>query len=279
MKLEHRTTKAVGQGSPYPLGATLLPDGVNFAIYSRNASEVFLLLFDRPDGEPTDVLQLRERDKFVWHAHVAGVKAGQLYGTRCGGDYRPDWGLRFNDAKLLLDPYARAVTGKFRNTDNLLLAYDPQPGAGDRIPDRLEGEPNYVPVDSTQLLYAKNTSARVFKLLDDKSTYVLISGRWYRAASFQGPWTHVAATQLPKEFAKIPDSSPVEDVKASVPGTRQAQEALIANSVPQTAAEPRRLISLDPASPQERSPVPARAWSAPPTPPGSQARGPCRRAP
>src|SRR5262249_60615733 len=49
---------------------------------------------------------------------------------------RPEWGLRFNDAKLLLDPYAKAVTGKFRNTDGLLLAYDPQPGAGDRVLDR-----------------------------------------------------------------------------------------------------------------------------------------------
>ena len=135
MQLEHRTTKPIDKGSPFPLGVTLLPDGANFAIYSRNASEVFLLLFDRPDGEPTDVVQLRERDKFVWHAHVGGVKAGQLYGYKVRGEYRPDWGLRFNDAKLLLDPYAKAVSGKFRNTDNLLLAYDAEPGAGDRVPD------------------------------------------------------------------------------------------------------------------------------------------------
>jgi len=135
MNLEHRTTRAIEKGNPFPLGATLSPDGANFAIYSRNASEVFLLLFDRPDSDPTDVVQLREREKFVWHAHVGGVKPGQLYGYKVRGEYRPDWGLRFNDAKLLLDPYAKAVTGKFRNTDNLLLAYDPQPGAGDRTLD------------------------------------------------------------------------------------------------------------------------------------------------
>ena len=97
---------------------------------------MFLLLFDTPDGEPTDIIEFKERDKFVWHAHVKGVKAGQLYGYKVRGEYRPEWGLRFNDAKLLLDPYAKAVTGKFRNTDNLLLAYDPQPGAGERAPDR-----------------------------------------------------------------------------------------------------------------------------------------------
>jgi glycogen operon protein len=51
-QLKHRTTKSVEKGKNFPLGATLAPDGVNFAIYSKHASEVFLLLFDKPDGEP-----------------------------------------------------------------------------------------------------------------------------------------------------------------------------------------------------------------------------------
>ena len=135
MNLEHRTTKTVAQGSPFPLGATLVADGVNFAIYSKHASDVFLLLFDTPFGEPTDVIQLRDRDKLIWHVRVKGVSAGQLYGYRVCGEYRPEWGLRFNDCKLLLDPYAKAVTGKFRNTDNLLLAYDSRPGSVDQFPD------------------------------------------------------------------------------------------------------------------------------------------------
>src|SRR5689334_19301648 len=109
-ELRHRTSLAVTKGTHYPLGATLTPDGVNFAVYSRQAASVFLLLFDEPDADPSDVIELQERDKFVWHAHVAGVKAGQLYGYKAGGEYRPEWGLRFNDAKLLLDPYARAIT-------------------------------------------------------------------------------------------------------------------------------------------------------------------------
>jgi len=133
--LKHRTTKTVVQGMNFPLGASLTPDGVNFALYSKNATEVFLLLFDKPDGEPTDIIQLGNRDKFIWHALVKGLKAGQLYGYKVRGEYRPEWGLRFNEAKLLLDPYAKAVTGKFRNSNNLLLAYDPQPGAQERVPD------------------------------------------------------------------------------------------------------------------------------------------------
>ena len=133
--LEHRTNRIVERGCPSPLGATVTAEGVNFALYSKYATEVFLLLFDTPDGEPADVIQLRHRDKLTWHASVKGLKPGQLYGYKVRGEYRPDLGLRFNDAKLLLDPYAKALTGKFRNTDNLLLAYDAQPGAGELTPD------------------------------------------------------------------------------------------------------------------------------------------------
>jgi glycogen operon protein len=133
--LAPRTTKRVDAGMHYPLGATLTPDGVNFAIYSQGATDVFLLLFDAPDGEPTDVIRLPRRDSYVWHGHVAGVKAGQLYGYKVRGDYRAERGLRFNDAKLLLDPYAKSVTGKFRNRDNLLLAYDAQSPSRDAAPD------------------------------------------------------------------------------------------------------------------------------------------------
>src|SRR5262249_30752143 len=133
--LKHRTTKTVVKGTNFSLGASLMPDGVNFALYSKNATEVFLLLFDKADGEPTDIIQLGNRDKFIWHALVKGLKAGQLYGYKVRGEYRPECGIRFNEAKLLLDPYAKAVTGKFRNSNNLLLAYDPQPGAQERVPD------------------------------------------------------------------------------------------------------------------------------------------------
>jgi glycogen operon protein len=133
--LKHRTTKGLEKGRSFPLGATVLPGGVNFAIYTQHGTEVFLLLFDRPDGEPTDVIRLDNCDKFVWHAFVRGIKAGQFYGYKVRGEYQPDLGKRFNEAKLLLDPYARAVTGKFANADNLLLAYDPRPGAGDKSLD------------------------------------------------------------------------------------------------------------------------------------------------
>jgi isoamylase len=133
--------RIASRGSSFPLGATVTPDGVNFALYSRHAAGVFLHLFDTPEGEPTGIIQLRERDKYVWHAEVKGLGPGQLYGYKVRGEYRPEWGLRCNDAKLLLDPYAKAVTGKFRNTDNLLLAYQAAPGGGELAPDTRDSSP------------------------------------------------------------------------------------------------------------------------------------------
>lgn len=97
-----------------------------------------------------------------------------------------------------------------------------------------DGEPNFVALPGTQLLYVANTTANIFKLIDDQNTYVCISGRWFRAASTDEPWEYVPGTSLPADFAKIPDTSPKENVKASVPGTPQAREALIANEIPQT---------------------------------------------
>ncbi len=124
-ELKHRTNKKLSDGRFYPLGAALYEDGVNFAIYSQNAKEVFLLLFDRPDGEPRDIIKIENQTRFIWHIFIHGLKAGQLYGYKIRGDYNPAHGMRFNENKLLIDPYAKALTGKLRNIDNLLLSYDP----------------------------------------------------------------------------------------------------------------------------------------------------------
>jgi pullulanase/glycogen debranching enzyme len=131
--LKKSTNKEISEGLFYPLGATLLTEGVNFAIYSQNARDVFLLLFDTADAaEPTDVIRLETRTKYIWHACVHGIKAGQFYGYKVRGDFRPEDGMRFNENKLLIDPYAKALTCKCRNVDNLLLAYDPDSPALDK---------------------------------------------------------------------------------------------------------------------------------------------------
>ena len=95
------------------------------------------------------------------------------------------------------------------------------------------GDPVFQPIPGTGLEYAENTNGDLFRLSGEY--YVLISGRWFEAKSFVGPWTFVSGSDMPPDFAKIPENSPKATVLASVPGTPQAKEGLIANSIPQTA--------------------------------------------
>ncbi len=125
LPLVSRTQRTLHTGRHYPLGATLHPRGVNFALYSKHATEVFLLLFDDPHGDPTDVIRVEHCTRHIWHVFVEGARAGQLYGYRVRGPYAPAEGLRFNENKLLIDPYARALSHKLVDLDGQMLAYDP----------------------------------------------------------------------------------------------------------------------------------------------------------
>jgi isoamylase len=101
-------------GSPYPIGATVTATGVNFSVFSYHASRAELLLFDSEDAtEPSRIIDLvpgASRTSHYWHVHVLGLKAGQLYGYRMDGPFAPQLGHRFDPEKLLIDPYARAIS-------------------------------------------------------------------------------------------------------------------------------------------------------------------------
>jgi hypothetical protein len=101
-----------------------------------------------------------------------------------------------------------------------------------------KGQPNFVPISGTQLLWASNTSGDVFVNTADNSYYSLLAGRWFRAPGLTGPWSFVANNALPADFARIPPASKPGAVLPTVAGTPQAQEALISNSIPQTATVP-----------------------------------------
>ncbi|MDQ1689559.1 MAG: isoamylase [Frankiaceae bacterium] len=103
-------TARVWPGSAYPLGATFDGTGTNFALFSEVAERVELCLFDADGTE--ERIHLREVDGFVWHGYLLNVGPGQRYGYRVHGPYEPDLGHRCNPAKLLLDPYAKAIDGE-----------------------------------------------------------------------------------------------------------------------------------------------------------------------
>ncbi len=104
-------------GKPYPLGATLTPEGVNFALFSASATGVDLCLFDPDNPRREERIRITERTDQVWHIFIPGLKAGQAYGFRVYGPYQPKKGFRFNPSKLLLDPYATAISGEIQWSD------------------------------------------------------------------------------------------------------------------------------------------------------------------
>jgi isoamylase len=132
-------TPRVWPGVPAPLGATWDGEGVNFALFSAHATAIELCLFDaaNPARETGRVL-LVERDQGVWHAYLPDARPGQRYGYRVHGPYEPERGHRFNAAKLLVDPYARALDdpGRFSPA---LFGYDLADARGDLAPSREDG--------------------------------------------------------------------------------------------------------------------------------------------
>ena len=107
----------IQSGSPYPLGATWDGNGVNFALFSAHAERVELCLFDKRGTHEIERIALPEFTDEVWHGYLPDARPGLLYGYRVHGPYDPQHGHRFNSHKLLLDPYARALQGRFQWSD------------------------------------------------------------------------------------------------------------------------------------------------------------------
>ena len=107
-------------GLPWPLGATLSGEGVNFAVFSAHATAIDLCLYSADGRRELARLPLSDRSSDIWHIHVAGIGAGQLYSFRAQGPYRPAEGHRFNPHKMVLDPYGKGLSGRLRWSDALM---------------------------------------------------------------------------------------------------------------------------------------------------------------
>ncbi len=106
--------RLIREGLPHPLGATWDGDGVNFALFSANATCVELCLFDDSGADEIARIELPEFTDEIWHGYVSGVGPGTIYGYRVHGPYEPENGHRFNPNKLVLDPYARGHFGDLK---------------------------------------------------------------------------------------------------------------------------------------------------------------------
>ena len=109
-----------------------------------------------------------------------------------------------------------------------------------------DGEPKFEPVKNTNLLYVENSEDDIIMDIDSQQYYVLVAGRWYTTRSLAGgPWAYCPGDQLPKDFPNIPAESDLGDVRSNVPGTTEAKEAVLENSIPQTASVDRKTATVD----------------------------------
>jgi glycogen operon protein len=110
----------IQEGKPYPLGATWDGLGTNFALFSENADNVELCLFDsQTPTRQCERIELPEYNNHVWHGYLPNIRPGQLYGYRVYGPWKPEEGLRFNHRKLLVDPYAKSIVRAVKWDDSL----------------------------------------------------------------------------------------------------------------------------------------------------------------
>ena len=109
-----------------------------------------------------------------------------------------------------------------------------------------DGKPEYGTLEGTNLLFVTNTDEDIIRIIDSQELYVLLAGRWYRSKSLEdGSWKFVEPEDLPADFEKIPDDSEMAEVRASVPGTSEAKEALLEQSIPQTAEVDRKKTTVE----------------------------------
>jgi isoamylase len=125
--------REVWPGTPFPLGPAWDGEGTNFSVFSENATRVEVCLFD--DDGREERLDLRERTAFNWHGYVPGVGPGQRYGYRVHGPWAPADGHRFNPAKLLIDPYAKAIEGPVDYAAARTFPYAPDGDDADLVRD------------------------------------------------------------------------------------------------------------------------------------------------
>ncbi len=132
--------REVWPGRPYPLGATWDGEGVNFSLSAENATGVQLCLYDADDNE--ERVDVVECTLFNWHCYLPGIGPGQRYAYRVSGPFEPEHGHRFNPAKLLIDPYAKAIEGPVLWDAANTLPYQPTGSEDDDLtPDTSDSAP------------------------------------------------------------------------------------------------------------------------------------------
>lgn len=208
------------------------------------------------DGDP--ILKEAENFKYVMNTPFFLVQnpQDQLYYLK-GGEWwysskeiAKGWKSIDNPPEDVEKLSEQAFQGETNDLDSLTIQMDHAPKLIiSTEPAELiqtDGEPEFEPVTGTDLLFLTNSESDIIMDINSQEYYILISGRWYSTKQLDaGNWKYIAPEELPQDFAKIPNSSDIADVLFSVPGTPEAKDAILENSIPQTAEVDRKKAKVE----------------------------------
>jgi hypothetical protein len=247
LSLDQLESSIEGDGSNGNAESNNLSTNPPKIIYSKKPSTLVLI-----EGDP----KLKENKEMgvelVMNTAFTIAKVKDLYYLNGSG--------KWYSSKDMNGPwkYVKSIPGSLSKLDQAIKENDQKEksqvnadSAANIIPDILvstipaeliqsNGEADFAAIKGTSLLFMTNTNNDVFMNVPDQQYYVLLSGRWYKSASLNGPWTYTASDKLPADFAKIPVGSEKDDVLSSVAGTDQAQDAVMDAQIPQTAKVDRK---------------------------------------
>jgi len=186
------------------------------------------------------ILQGGLEQKFFIHVYDGWLMSGSLSGPWTQ-PFLPPVGMDDAAQKLAKSGVVDMLDGGPKANPKPSLANGIPTIHTSQVPTELivfKGQPDFVPIVGTQLLWASNTTSDVLINTANSNYYALLAGRWFTSGSINGPWTFVANNALPPDFARIPAHSLAGAVLPTVAGTPQAEEAVIENSIPQTATVP-----------------------------------------
>jgi len=188
----------------------------------------------------TSALIVFNKEKAVYDMNVADK---WYQSTSLDGEWKPAGKIEQKtlDGLNAIKTEAGKDTENFTNTPDIGAVYSSTKPA-DLV--QTKGAPNFEPIKGTEVLYVTNSPDNIFLYTATQDYYITLSGRWFKSRSIKGPWKFIDADKLPKDFANIPEGHPKGEVLASVAGTPDAQEAEIANEIPQTATVDRKTATL-----------------------------------
>ncbi len=220
-------------------------------IYFRTNPAVLVTI----DGDP--IIKQVQGEKFEYvvntpffivekksHFYIKGGKFWYTSGEVASG-YKettkvPSDIVRFAEKNITEENENDSITKAMKTAPEIIVATRPSELIS------TDGEPEYGAIDGTKLLYVTNTDEDIIRNINTQELYVLLAGRWYKSQSLEdGSWEFVEPGDLPSDFSKIPEDAEIAEVRASVPGTSEAKEALLEQSIPQTAEVDRKNTKVE----------------------------------